>query len=137
MVCINCGKENVEGAKFCVECGAEIKAIEKAIPTTNIQPTTETAAKQPIQEASPATEKKMSGKAIAGFVLSLVGAVFAGVVCGILGTIFSAGALKEINKNENLKGAGMATAGLIISILDIAFGALSFLIFFIVFAIAI
>ena len=55
--------------------------------------------------------KKFSGFAVAGFVLSLVGA-------GILGLIFSAIALHRIHKySDEYRGEGLAIAGLVIGII--------------------
>ena len=71
--------------------------------------------------STPAAEKKYSGKAIASFVLSLVGILVFGLICGILGVIFSTIAMREIETNKNLSGKGLATSGLVISIIDIVF----------------
>ena len=57
--------------------------------------------------------KKTNGMAIAGFVLSFV--------CGILGLIFSAVALSQIGKTGE-GGKGLATAGLVISIVSMVAG---------------
>ena len=57
--------------------------------------------------------EKTNGFAVAGFVLSLLGCT------GLLGLIFSAISLSQIKKEPNQKGKGLATAGLIIGILDV------------------
>ena len=62
--------------------------------------------------------KKYSGKAIAAFVLSLVGIFFAGLICGVIGIVLGAIAINETSKNPMLKGFGISVAGLIISIAD-------------------
>jgi hypothetical protein len=65
--------------------------------------------------------------AIAGFVLSFL--------IPILGLIFSWIALSQIKKSGE-KGKGLATAGLIISIIPIALAILFFVVFLIIFAVA-
>lgn len=57
--------------------------------------------------------KKTNGMAVAGFVLSFF--------CGILGLIFSAVALSQIGKTGE-GGKGLATAGLVLSILSMLVG---------------
>ena len=61
---------------------------------------------------------RTSGKAIASLVLSLVGIIIAGLICGILGIILAVTAFNEMNKNPAIKGKGIATTGLVISIID-------------------
>ncbi len=57
---------------------------------------------------------KFNGMAIAGFILSFL--------CSILGLILSAVALGQINKSGGTqKGKGLAVAGIVISIISIAF----------------
>ncbi|MEX2597291.1 MAG: DUF4190 domain-containing protein [Salibacteraceae bacterium] len=65
--------------------------------------------------------RKTNGFAIAGFVLSLAGLLFFGLGLGALAIVFSAISLKKI-KDEPLKweGKGLATAGLVIGIIDVA-----------------
>ena len=97
MFCPKCGKEIADDSKHCSACGALVG--ESSAPAE--------------------TKKKMSGFAITGFVVSLVGLVIFGLVCGIIGAVFSLVALKLISKDETLKGNGLAIAGLVISIVDI------------------
>lgn len=111
MSCQFCGSKNTDDAKFCTSCGAKLNA-EQAKPALESDLTTNLETNQSI------ATKKFSGKAIAGFVLSLVGIVFAGMICGILGIILSAVGMKEI-KIKDLKGKGLAIAGLVISIIDV------------------
>ncbi|MBE7076296.1 MAG: DUF4190 domain-containing protein [Clostridiales bacterium] len=112
MFCSYCGKKVADTDKFCKECGAEIKKTAEVV-----DPVAETENTQ--VESNEVQTKKFSGKAIAGFVLSLAGIVFAGMICGIIGLILSSIALKNIKNNENLRGKGLAIAGLVISIIDI------------------
>jgi hypothetical protein len=58
--------------------------------------------------------RKLSGWALSGFISSIIGIVFWPLaVCGI---VFSAIALRKIRKNPELKGKGIAKAGLYIGI---------------------
>ena len=105
MFCRSCGAELADDAKFCTSCGAstaeeEIVAKEPASPT--------------------AAQRSFSAKAIAGFVLSLVGIIIAALPCGILGIIFSALALREIPVKQQ-RDNGLAIEGLIVSIVDLVF----------------
>lgn len=65
-------------------------------------------------------DKRMSGMAVAGFIVSLLGLFLFGILMGLIGIIFSAIGLAKINKNQDkFKGKGLAVAGLIIGIIDI------------------
>ena len=59
-------------------------------------------------------KKKWNGFAIAGFVLSFFGGL------SVLGFIFCIVALMQLRYEVNVRGKGLAIAGLIISILSIA-----------------
>ena len=121
MFCKYCGNQLNDGAKFCASCGAKVEEnpttkqeTEQVNLTNELNITNETT--QPNLTIS--TKKKYSGKSIAGFVLSLVGFIVAALPCGILGIIFSSTSFNEI-RTKNLKGRGLAIAGLVISIIDI------------------
>ena len=111
MYCKNCGYKNTDDAKFCESCGSKLISENGVIEQTE----TTYSNSQPIEIKE---ERKYSGKAITGFVLSLVGMVFAGLICGVLGTIFSSISLVEIPKKQ-FNGKGLAIAGLVVSIVDI------------------
>jgi len=65
-------------------------------------------------------ERKISGMAVASFVLSLCGFFCAGFILGLLAVIFGGVALSAINKDPRLGGKGLAIAGLVIGIIDLA-----------------
>lgn len=120
MFCKNCGAKLEDNSKFCASCGSEVAVEAQTEVNTSIE---EQATVTPSNDDAPKsienpTPKKFSGKGIAGFVLSLVGMIIFGIPCGILGIIFSSIALKEV-KTKNLKGKGLAIAGLVISIIDV------------------
>ena len=107
MFCKNCGTEIIEGSNLCHNCGTQVETDTSSSEIT-IQAPTETVA-------------KFSSKAIAGFVLSLVGIIVAALPCGIIGLVFFSLGIKE-TRLPQYKGSGLAIAGLIISIIDILFG---------------
>lgn len=67
------------------------------------------------------------GKAITSMVCSLVGIVLFGFILGIIGVVFGVIAKRNMEASDNYDGWGMATAGIIIGILDIIFGAALFI----------
>ena len=103
MFCKICGCEIPEGSNFCPRCGSDTKTTEF------------------VAQEQPAPAQKFSGKAIAGFILSLIGIFISAIPCGIVGTILSALGMKETT-SKNKKGRGLAIAGLVVSIIDIVFG---------------
>ena len=69
----------------------------------------------PPMAAPPHGPTRTSGMAIAGFVLSFF--------CGLLGLIFSIMGLNEVKRsNGTVGGGGLATAGIIISIVGMVIG---------------
>ena len=120
MYCTRCGEPLEENAELCPVCKTP---VTKESPTEEAteQNAAFTAPEAPAPAPAPAN-KKYSGKAIAGFVLSLVGLLIAAIPCGILGLVFSSISFKETESEK--KGKGLAIAGLVISIVDIVAGIL-------------
>ena len=106
MFCKICGCEIPEGSTFCPRCGSDVETSEF------------------VAQEQPAQVRKYSGKAIAGFVLSLVGILISAIPCGIAGIILSVLGMKETGANGK-KGKGLAIAGLAVSIFDIISGVYS------------
>ena len=121
MFCPNCGSNNTDEAKFCTGCGAPLNANkpENEVKNNNVA-NNPTSILQPETQPEVVVQKKFSGKAIASFVVSLVGIFIAAIVCGIIGLVLSRVATQDINTKGNLKGKGLAVAGMVISIIDIA-----------------
>ena len=115
MTCPQCNANLEEGATFCLNCGAQLEAAQAEVAPEAA----------PAAPAAPA-KKKVNGLAVAGFIISLVGMFCFGIVCGILSVIFCAIALKQIPA-KNQGGKGLAVAGLIIGILDLALLVVSWL----------
>jgi len=63
-------------------------------------------------------QKTTSGKAIAAFILNLVGIFI--VPCVVVGIVLGHVARSEIRKNHHIKGKGLATAALIIGYIYVA-----------------
>jgi hypothetical protein len=96
--CIECGVENLDDAKFCKSCGKELDEVS------------DRSAQPQIKEKI--VVSKISGKAIASLVLSILWVYGIG---SILAIIFGHLARKEIkNSDGRLSGEGIALAGLII-----------------------
>ena len=92
MKCPSCGATTIP-APICSSCG---EALEGRFPPGTIA----------------AAPGKMSGMAIAGFVLAFV--------CGLLGIIFSALGYSECKKSGGaIRGQGLAIAGMVISIITL------------------
>lgn len=73
-------------------------------------------------------QKKNDGLAIASMVCSLVGICVFGLILGIVGIILGAISIKKINERPNeLKGKGMAIAGVIVGIFDVVVYAILFI----------
>lgn len=108
--CTNCGAQLTEGANNCTNCGAAVSA-----PAAQVnQVVTETV---PVVTAEPVTPAPEAGKgmAIAALVCGLVGLLCTGGMLNILALIFGIIAKKQGSKS------GMATAGIVLGAIGIAF----------------
>lgn len=114
MFCKNCGKENIDGAKFCAVCGAEMTVAE-------VQPNVKAAPQPQYQPAQPYYNNPVvpgKGMGIAGMILGIVSLAlfcfwYLALPCGITGIILSALAVNKA-KAAGIKNS-MATAGVICS----------------------
>ena len=112
MKCPYCNADLPNGAQGCTYCGNWFGQNQQSAPGMGQQ--------YGVPPIMPTTSQ-YCGKAIASFVLSLVGILIAGLIMGILGIVFGALALNEIKSRPYLQGKGLATAGLVISIIDCVF----------------
>ena len=105
MFCTNCGSEISDGTTFCPNCGAYAEPAPRAggAPQT------------PYYSQQPVVQKQTNTIAIVGFVLSFFIAI-AGLVCSIIG-------YKKAPQYHG-DGKGLATAGIVISIVEIVLGIL-------------
>ena len=128
--CKYCGSELNEGSKFCQKCGAKIeeiienndpiKTVENGLnnnPVNNNQ-TNEN------KRDDVNGETKTNPLAIASLVCSIVGLIIFGLPLGIVSICLSVAAKKHMKIFSNEKGNGMATAGLVIGIIDVVFTSL-------------
>lgn len=101
MTCPKCGAQNQPAAVFCSQCANSLRAtpgVAAGLATGGV----------PIRP-------RTSGMAIAGFVLSFF--------CSLLGLIFSCIGYSECKKSHGaVDGAGMALAGIIISLVGMLAG---------------
>ena len=110
MFCKNCGKELNENTNFCPYCGEKVYNDEAYVKVN-------------LGYDSPKSNK-ICVKALVGFIVSLAGILLAALPCGIVGIIFSIMGKKEAEA-KGLKGRGFAIAGIVVGIIDIAFGILA------------
>ena len=108
--CKYCGSELNDGTKFCPKCGAKIEEIIENNNQTNEN-----------KRDDVTGETKTNPAAVASLVCSLVGLIIAGLPLGIVAICLSVAAKKHIKVFPNEKGSGMATAGLVIGIIDVVF----------------
>lgn len=105
--CKKCGAQLEDGAKFCPKCGA---TQEQAAPQA-----------APVAAAPVAEQGPWKVFAILGLVFGIVGLVFfwfnfGGFLMSATGLVFSILGKKSVSKK------GMATAGLVLSIIGLALG---------------
>ncbi|MBA7594356.1 hypothetical protein ES703_01297 [subsurface metagenome] len=103
MFCSQCGEKNPDDSKFCSKCGEALTA-----------PKAPAAAPAPAPRAAAGT--RTSGFAIAALITGIVGLLSFGPLA-ILAIIFGAIGISQTNKDPNLKGKGMAVAGLVLGII--------------------
>jgi type IV pilus assembly protein PilA len=111
MFCPRCGTANPDQAKYCAGCGDPL-AVDRSAGIVSDATVPPTAAAQAIVGKPPT-----SGKAIASLVCGIFGFFLGSIAAVILGHM----ALSEIRKSAGrLRGAGIATAGLVLGYLGIA-----------------
>ena len=115
MFCRNCGKEINDTTIFCPYCGTQVSNDAEPVKVN-------------LGFDNP-TQKKLSMKALVGFIVAMAGILLAAIPCGIVGLIFSCLGKKETEKS-NLGGRGFAIAGIVVSILDIVFGVIAIIMMF-------
>ncbi len=106
MFCSKCGEKNPDDGKFCSKCGTALTA-------------TKAPAAAPAPAKTAAAGEKTSGLAIAALVMGIAAFVVFGPLA-VLAIIFGAIGISQANKDPNLKGKGMAVAGLVLGIIAVA-----------------
>ncbi len=124
MFCTKCGNELQSGSKFCKFCGNKLNENEEVCSKCGQSTKDEVVNTQPTTSSSnteTANKGKWNTQAIVGFVCSLVGLIILGIYMGILSIYFSVSAMKHLKVFPEEKGKGLAIAGLVIGIIDVAF----------------
>lgn len=109
MICPNCGFQNNDGVAFCSNCGAPVAPA--AQPQVQAQPVYQ----QPVYQQPVAAKVPGKGMGIASLVLGLCGILIYPLICGILAVSFGG-----VARSKGYKG-GMATAGIVLGVIDLAF----------------
>ena len=109
--CKKCGNQLNGEYKFCTKCGESTQ--ENITTSNNIN--------NNVQNDYMNSHNGTSPTAIASLVCSLVGLFLWGVVLGIVAICLGLSAKNHIKIFKNEKGEGLATAGLIIGIIDVVF----------------
>jgi Domain of unknown function (DUF4190)/zinc-ribbon domain len=111
--CTACGSEVQPGQSFCGSCG---HPVDGSVPGS--------------MAAVSRSASVTSGKATASLVLGIAGFLVFPVVCSILAIVLGAQAKREIAADPRLSGEGMATAGLVLGWVGLAFVAVALLLVF-------
>lgn len=129
MFCSHCGKQLADGSAVCPYCGAQLKAAQQQVPfdgngspAPDRQPIYTQAPPPPPPQAYPAGDTT-NVLAIVGFILAFFIPI-AGLVCSILG--------KKKAAELGGSGQGLATAGVVISSIEIAIYVLAVLVYVII-----
>lgn len=116
MKCQKCGKEVAEGVTFCPACGEKV-----ARPETPKGPEAEAEAAPRVQPAAAERASGTSGWAVASLVMGICGFTclfFVGAVLAIVFAFVARGRIKR--SGGELKGSGMAVAGMVLGTVLIA-----------------
>ena len=115
-ICKFCGNTINEGDKFCQGCGA---SVESAVAKQEVINEAQNNVNTNQYNETNNNAGKTNPSAIAGFVCSLVGLVILPIYLGILAICLGVAAKKHIKIFKNEKGNGLATAAIVIGIVDI------------------
>ena len=95
MYCIRCGKENLDSAKFCNECGFDFREVKEAVCDEPKVKETPVAAAAPVQKEEPVEEKKKPG-IIRRFLRILV-------ICMVVYFVTNGGVQELLNSFDSVK----------------------------------
>lgn len=130
MFCVQCGKSNPEGAKFCAYCGAQMPTAEElaeaervaaeesaAALASQASVTKETKADLPLVQlptVAVAEARPPTGLAIASLVLGILGLFTMGFTA-LIGLVLGIVALVRSNRSGRYESQGLAIAGIAVS----------------------
>jgi len=97
------------GQRSCPHCGARLTARAVTCRKCGLAPTADGVYRGP---------RTTAPGAVAALVCGLIGLVFCGVILGIIAIVNASKARSEIARNPRYGGGGMATAGLVLGIVD-------------------
>jgi hypothetical protein len=116
MYCPKCGAQIADDSRFCPQCGNSTVAQTPQAPQA---PPQQPAYQQPQPVyQQPAYQEHTSGMAVAALVTGIVGFFLSPL--SVLAIIFGAVGISQCGKDPYLKGKGMAVAGLVLGIINIA-----------------
>lgn len=95
MFCSNCGKQNMDGAKFCAGCGTPMMVVDETIPVQ--QQTPVYATDTPV---APAPQKPNKNKK--GLIIGIVVGVIV-VIVAVIGILFATGVFETDSDTEDKK----------------------------------
>ncbi len=115
MFCNQCGTQNQDGVRFCVNCGADLAASQQPQTTPNQQPQGNPYQNNPYQQpVYQAPKQPGHGFAVASLVLGIVSFFISAIIAGSLAIVFGSVAKSKGNTGK------LATAGIICGIVGIA-----------------
>ncbi len=120
--CKYCGSHLNDDDSFCQKCGA-VADDGIAKPSASAQEFNQN--NVGVNNNQNVNSGKVNGVAIASLVCSIVGLFFAAVILGTLGICLSISAKKHIKAFPGEGGRGIATAGLVIGIIDVSLWAIN------------
>ncbi|KKK73713.1 hypothetical protein LCGC14_2891090, partial [marine sediment metagenome] len=101
MHCPDCGLPVSRNAAACPHCGVGVGVTPPPAPRVQELP-----------------GRSYRGTASAGFICSLIGIFAFGMILGLIGLVLSACAGSGMTKSGNEEGRGLATAGVVLGIID-------------------
>lgn len=131
--CMHCGTMLSEDEKFCPNCGAKVEAKQE-VKSEAVEPSTIIDNNQANQNNlnnnvnQAAATQKTNGLAIASMVCGIVGVFIANLWLGIIALSLGIVAKNKLKIFPEQKGKGMATAGIVLGIVDLGLAVLGFII---------
>ena len=111
--CPYCGKTILAAAKKCKHCGEFLDGLSRQV----MQPAPLYSGRTPTRTTQHSSAGR--GKAIASLVLGLVGLLVFGIITGIIAIALGCSARNDMRATGNYDASGMATAGIVLGIIDI------------------
>lgn len=122
--CNHCGTSLADDEKFCPNCGAKVEEVVVKETATVVNNNTQAVNNQSTinNNVNQVTPAKTNGLAVAAMVCGIVGLLILPIWLGITALCLAIAAKNRLKVFPGEKGKGMATAGLVLGIIDIAWG---------------